>query len=134
MTDANKKKGRILVIDDNEVVLSSIQATLGAAGYDVVATSRTVGSGRHLKDCDLVILDYHMPGLDGGEVLQSLRAAAASTNAKASFYLYTSDPMMEQKHTQLGFDGVFNKKGNKDALVQQVDAAFRLVRLRAMQK
>ncbi len=130
----NKKKGRILVIDDNEIVLNSIQSTLGAAGYDVVATSRTVGTGRHLKDCDLVILDYHMPGLDGREVLQSLRAAAASTQAKASFYLYTSDPQMEQKHAELGFDGVFNKKGNKEALVQQVDAAFRLVRLRAMQK
>lgn len=129
-----KKKSRILVIDDNEVVLNSIQTTLANAGHDVVATSRTVGTGKHLKDCDLVILDYHMPGLDGREVLRSLRAAAASAQARPAFYLYTSDPQMEQKFSELGFDGVFAKKGNKDALIQQVDAALRLLRLKAMQR
>lgn len=128
------KKGRVLVIDDNEVVLNSIEAALAGAGYDVVATSRTVGTGKHLKDCDVVILDYHMPGLDGGEVLKSLKAAAASAHSKPGFYLYTSDPLAEQKHAQLGFDGVFTRKGNKEALVQQVDSALRLARLRAMQK
>lgn len=122
------------MIDDNEVVLNSIQTALSGAGYEVVATTRTVGTGRYLKDCDLVILDYHMPGLDGREVLQSLRAAAQSAQAKPSFFLYTSDSQMEHKHAELGFDGVFTKKGNKDALLQQVDAAFRLVRLKGMQR
>jgi hypothetical protein len=41
---------------------------------------------------------------------------------------------MEQTPTALGFDGAFTKKGNREILVQQVDAALRLVRLRAMQR
>src|SRR5581483_9410726 len=115
-------------------VLTSIQTALAAAGYDVTATSRTVGTARYLKDCDLVILDYHMPGLDGREVLQSLRAAATSAQSKVAFYLYTSDAQLEHEANKLGFDGVFTKKGHREQLVQQVDAAFRLVRLRAMQR
>jgi CheY-like chemotaxis protein len=130
----SRKKGRILVIDDNDAILTSIQTALAAAGYDVVATSQTVGTARHLKECDLVIIDYHMPGLDGREVLQSLKAAAASAGVKPAFYLYTSDAEMEQDPKRLGFDGVFTKKGHREKLVQQVDAALRLIRLRAMQK
>lgn len=130
----NTKKGRILIIDDSEAVLRLARDALSADGYDVVSTSSTVGTGRHLKDCDLVILDYHMPGLNGHEVLLSLRAAAASARTEATFYLYTSDPAIEHAYAQLGFDGVFTKKGDNEALIRQVDAAFRLVRLRAMQK
>jgi two-component system OmpR family response regulator len=129
-----KKKGRILVIDDNEAVLNNVRSTLQMAGYEVVATSKTVGTARHLNDCELVIIDYHMPGLHGGEVLSSLRAAANSAHAKPLFYLYTSDPEIEKAPAELGFDGVFTKKGNRDALLQNVDAAFRLIRLRALQK
>ena len=126
------KKGRIVVIDDNDTVLASISATLTAAGYDVVATTKTVGTARYLKDTHLVILDYHMPGLDGRDVLKSLRAAGAAAQSKPAFYLYTSDPQMEQKATSLGFDGAFTNKGDRDALLQQVDAAMRLARLRAL--
>lgn len=129
MTD---KKGRIVVIDDNDTVLASISATLTGAGYEVVATSKTVGTARHLKDADMVIIDYHMPGLDGRDVLKSLRAAAASAQAKPAFFLYTSDTQMQQKAIALGFDGALTNKGDRNALLQQVDAAMRFARLRAL--
>ena len=127
-TNTEKKKRRILVIDDNETVLSAILGTLSGAGYDVVATQQTVGAGRHLKGCELVIIDYHMPGFDGRDVVRSLRAAAAGV-ATPAFYLYTSDPQMEQKPEELGFDGAFTRKGQPAYLLQQVDAAFRMMDL-----
>ena len=34
----------------------------------------------------------------------------------------------------LGFDGSFTDKGNDEALVSQVNAAFRLIRLRSLSK
>jgi two-component system OmpR family response regulator len=126
MKAGEKRSGRILVIDDNEAVLASIQTTLAAAGYDVVVTTQTVGAARHLKGCGIVLIDYHMPGLDGRDVVRSLRAAAGSMQATPAFYLYTSDPMVEAQPKNFGFDGAFTRKGDRAWLLNQVDAAFRL--------
>jgi CheY-like chemotaxis protein len=131
MKTSEKRKRHILVIDDDEGVLSSIAAVLTGAGYDVIATGQTVGAARHLKGCELVIIDYHMPGFDGRDVVRSLRAAASTLQASPAFYLYTSDLQMEQNPKTLGFDGVFTKKGQGAWLLQQVDAAFRMMDLAA---
>ena len=130
-SSSEKRSRRILVIDDNEAILNSIVAALSGAGYDVIATQQTVGAARHLKDCELVIIDYHMPGLDGGDVVRSLRAAAAGLHATPAFYMYTSDLLLEQKPKELGFDGVFTRKGQGAWLAHQVEAAFRLLDLAA---
>jgi two-component system, OmpR family, response regulator len=87
-----------------------------------------VGAARHLRGVDLVILDYHMPGITGEAVAQSLRAAADTVGISPDIYLYTSDPSVSQ-HLP-GFDGGFSRKGDDEALLAQVDAAFRLKRLR----
>ncbi len=123
-------QGRILIIDDSEVVLSQLKAQLGAAGYDVVTTSQTVGTGRFLRGTDIVIVDYHMPGIDGSHVLESLRAACRDMEIKPFFYLYTTDRNVAASYRSLGFDGAFSEKGDTQALVRQLQAAYRLVKMR----
>jgi len=124
-------KGRVLVIDDSEVLLNRIRGALVAAGYEVIATAQTVGTARHLQGCDLVVVDYHMPGFDGAAVLQNLRGAIRGGEAPL-FYLYTNDENIARDATRLGFNGAFTRKGDDRALVEQVDAAFRMRRLRAL--
>ncbi|MBM4363575.1 MAG: response regulator [Deltaproteobacteria bacterium] len=128
------RKGRILIIDDSEALLGVARAALTPAGYEVVTTAQTVGAARHLRECDLVLVDFHMPGLDGRAVLQSLRAAASASASPPLFYLYTSDLEVERDPEKLGFDGAIRRKGNPAALVQEVDAVFRMLRLRALQR
>ena len=125
---------RILVIDDSDAVLARVANRLGAAGYEVVTTNQTVGAARHLPGCELVILDYHMPGIDGQGVLESLRAAVSSWPKPPLFYLYTSDRAISSSYRRLGFDGGFSNKGDDGTLVRQVDAAFRLIRIKALAK
>jgi CheY-like chemotaxis protein len=123
-------QGRILIIDDSEVVLAQLRQQLAAAGFDVVATSQTVGTGRFLRNTDIVILDYHMPGMDGTHVLESLRAACKDMDVKPWFFLYTTDRSIAASYRSLGFDGAFTEKGDAAALVRQLQAAYRLVKLR----
>ncbi|HTQ46453.1 MAG TPA: protein kinase [Polyangiaceae bacterium] len=129
---------RILVIDDSEVMLGRIRAALEAEGYDVVTTTRAVGNARHIATCDLVIIDYHMPGIDGGTVIQSLRSARSSGGGASEhpclFYLYTSDAQIAGIYQKLGFDGVLTDKGDEASLVKQVKAVFRIVAMRSMRK
>ena len=122
----------ILVMDDHVPLLDRVRARLTAEGWSVVATSQTVGAARHLVACDLVLLDFHMPGIDGASVLDSLRAAARRSGAAPLFYLYTSDAANEDGARGLGFDGAITNKGDEETLVAQVRAIERIVRLRKL--
>jgi two-component system OmpR family response regulator len=122
---------RILVVDDSEVMLERIKRALVLEGYDVLATTQIIGNARHLPTCDLVLIDYHMPGLDGGSVVASLRSLASTIKNACPLFVYTSDPKISTNYAQLGFDGAFSLKGDEQALVRQVAALFRILAIRA---
>jgi two-component system, OmpR family, response regulator len=124
----------ILVIDDSEVMLSRIKKALVADGHVVTTTTQTVGNARHLASCDLVIIDYHMPGIDGLSVKEALRSAASQLAREPLFYLYTSDASIAKSYASLGFDGSFTNKGDEASLVLQVRAVYRLSQIRAVAK
>jgi two-component system, NtrC family, sensor kinase len=121
----------IVVIDDSEVILERIKTRLEAEGYRVITTAQTVGAARHLVGASLVIVDWHMPGMNGGDVFGSLRAATAKSAQRPLFYLYTSDPSVAAAAKGNGFDGSFVNKGDDDSLAQQVGAAMRIAKLKA---
>jgi len=122
--------GKILIIDDSEVILERLRQALAGAGYEVITSSQPVGNARHLKGCDLVILDFHMPGIDGADVLGGFRQAAAGT--RCFFYLYTSDDRVADDFGRMGFDGCFRNKGDVASLLTQVAAVFRRRRMASM--
>src|SRR5438552_13730088 len=69
-------KSRILVIDDEAGIRDSLRMTLEYEGYDYAAAA-TGQEGLALAERetpDLVLLDVKMPGMDGLEVLDRLRA------------------------------------------------------------
>jgi two-component system OmpR family response regulator len=125
------KPRRIMVIDDSEIMLGRIKRALVSEGYDVIATTHPVGNARHLPTCDLVILDFHMPGLDGSSVVASLRALANSLKNECQLFVYSSDKKVESDYARLGFDGAFISKGDEHALVRQVAAVFRRLDIKA---
>jgi DNA-binding response OmpR family regulator len=70
-------KAQILVIDDDRSVLSALRAVLEQAGYEVItAYDGSLGLRYFLdRQPDLAIVDITMPGMDGLEVIQRIRAA-----------------------------------------------------------
>jgi len=70
----------ILVIDDDEPFLEIVGEVLGRAGYTVLtAASGQDGLARARADHpDLILVDYHMPGMTGLMVVQQLQAAEAT--------------------------------------------------------
>jgi len=69
-------KFRVLVIDDESAIRDSLKMTLEYEGYDVIgAATGQEGLALAERDApDLVLLDVKMPGMDGIEVLDRLRA------------------------------------------------------------
>src|SRR5437667_8126976 len=70
-------KPRILVIDDEAPIRDSLKMTLEYEGYEFMgaATGQDGLSLVEREAPDLVLLDVKMPGMDGLEVLDRLRAA-----------------------------------------------------------
>ena len=130
-----ESQGRILVIDDSWVILQKLKARLTAQGFDVLTTTGVTAAVKLLKNVDLVIVDFHMPGEDGKAVAGILRKELGpdqSAQSATSFYLYTSDEKIAGRYAELGFDGGFLKKGDEEALVSQVDAVFRTIKMRKL--
>ena len=74
--DVSASPRRILVVDDDPMVATTIQRVLRPEGYDVevaLGGAAALDQARARKP-DLVVLDLMMPGVDGLEVCRQLRA------------------------------------------------------------
>jgi len=71
--DAARK--RVIVVDDNEILLRAWKKILGRDGYTCFATSNPEAALDALENegADLVICDIVMPHMDGFELLQRTR-------------------------------------------------------------
>lgn len=67
----------VLVVEDEERIVSFVRRGLTAAGYEVTSTASGIEALDLLNrgGVDLVLLDFGLPDLDGLEVVQRMRAA-----------------------------------------------------------
>ena len=81
------EKKRILLIDNEEGLCRMMEAVLLDSGYKVKAYTRSFQAVEEFVpgDWDLVISDIKMPGMDGLEVLQRIKAMQARQWAGVDF-------------------------------------------------
>ena len=68
---------RILIVDDQDANVLLLDKILRQAGYRNVNSTmepRTVAALHRSQDFDLILLDLHMPQVDGFEVMEALKA------------------------------------------------------------
>lgn len=71
-------KSKILIVDDDPGILAMLQLMLRLEGYDAIVCGepRLVVDTMAREKPDLVLLDALMPGLDGIQVLDAVKAHA----------------------------------------------------------
>lgn len=81
-------KIRILVVDDEALVLATVKLMLERDGHEVVAAAGGAAAlqalereAQHARPFDLVISDWLMPGVGGAEVVQAAKALHPSSRA-----------------------------------------------------
>ena len=101
----------ILVIEDNEKNRKLVRDVLNFRGYRVVEAV-TAEDGLKLAEespPDLVVMDIHLPGMNGIEALGELRAKEATRAIPV--LAFTASVMPQDRHTitSAGFDGFLSK-------------------------
>jgi pilus assembly protein CpaE len=88
---------RILAVDDNQVNLKVVSATLSHAGYEVFTALSGLEALAQVEQVrpDLVILDITMPEMDGYEVCRRLRAKPATSHIP--IMMLTAHDTLEEK-------------------------------------
>jgi two-component system response regulator CpxR len=78
-----RPKKIILCVDDNEQSLSIRKFMLETRGYAVVACTNGNDALAAFRDsgADLILADLMMPGLDGAELVQQIKAVSPETPA-----------------------------------------------------
>ena len=126
------ERGTLLVVDDDGVSRAVFAKALEARGHTVLL-ARDGAEALEIVERqvpDLVVLDVLMPGLDGYEVLQRLRAAAATREVPVLMISSKDDVAGIVKAVQLGADDFMFKPIDDVLLHLRVDACLERRRLR----
>ncbi len=116
--------GKILVIDDEDIVRRSCSRTLSPLGYEVRLTQSSLDGLRMIDEekFDLVLTDIKMPDMDGIEVLKQVR----DRFPEMKVIIMTGYQSVENalKSVQLGAFDYIEKPFSPDTLISSVSKAL----------
>jgi two-component system cell cycle response regulator len=111
----------ILVVDDQLANLQLLEYLLSCSGHTVVAAlGGRVGleKARELTP-DLIVIDLHMPGMDGWELAQRIRRDAVLADTR--LLAVSMGPATTTGAREAGFDGFFPMPFEPGDLMRTVD-------------
>ena len=116
---------KVLIIEDDEVIASSMAQHLSGAGFDPVTVGRgEVGLARLRYEApDVLVLDLMLPALDGWSLIESARAEGIGTPI---IVVSARGTEHDRVHAlQIGADDYLVKPFSMGELVARVRAAVR---------
>lgn len=125
---------RIVVVDDDVIILRNIDSTLSQGGFRVTCLK----SGKMLLNyvkknpVDMLLLDIRMPDMDGFETLQALRIWEKENSLKAApviFLTASDDGETETRGLSLGAMDFIRKPFAPEVLKLRVSNLLELIRL-----
>jgi PAS domain S-box-containing protein len=123
---------RVLVVDDNEVNRMVLVRTLESFGAQAIEFESGVRALAWVHDvhqagldCDLILLDAHMPDLDGFELAAQLRAIPGCTETPLIMLSSAGLKGDAQRSREVGFDAYLSKPFTRQELLQVISRVFR---------
>jgi putative two-component system response regulator len=115
---------RLLVVDDNAANIELLEQVLEQSGYTEVLSTRDPESVPDMcstHEPDLLLLDLHMPGLSGYDVLTAIRELLEPPHSLPVLVL-TADSTREARHRALSL-------GARDFVTKPIDPTELLLRV-----
>jgi DNA-binding NtrC family response regulator len=124
-----KSKGKIFLVDDDDLILSMLSRALKSEGYEVhsdTGTDEVINKIRS-RSPDIIILDINLPGRSGIEILEEIKL-----KLDAEVVMLTADDTAETavKAMKLGAADYFTKPFNMDEVKIVINNIREKVQLR----
>lgn len=115
----------LLITDDHESVLHTLDYVLGLRGYRaLLANSGAAALDIAAKETfDAALLDLHMPGMDGLALCRALRERSIAAGRKLPIWIMTAGyvPSITTMAAQAGALAVLKKPFDCDELLKEVE-------------
>ncbi len=131
MHEDTRHYGEILIVDDTPATIGVVRTALHEAGYHVaVATSGEKALAQAaLTTPDLILLDILMPGMDGYETCQRLKARETTRDIPIIFMTVVTESFDKVKGFQLGAVDYLTKPVETEELLARVRTHLSIARL-----
>ncbi len=119
-------KGNILIVDDNEYVREPLGLMLGFMGHTISYAAEGLTALEMVREnaFDLILLDLMMPGMDGSEVLQRLKASPSSRHIPVVMISALDDLELVARCIKLGAEDYLFKPYNEVLLEARVESCL----------
>ena len=120
---------KVLLVDDDEIVLDYLSLFVAAAGYDVVRATNGEAAlaAMHQDFAQIVMLDVSMPGMDGLELCRAIRRRTYS--GYVYILLHTSRDTDEDilEGLDAGADDYLRKGTPKAQIIRRLSTGQRIL-------
>lgn len=128
--ELNDKTYKILLVEDDENISSSLKTALEARNYKVDVFSDGLKAIRHLEkatadSADLVLLDLMLPGANGWEILVKIRSLPQTLNWPVIMITCVDDESSETRALYDGADDYVTKPFTMKVLLARIEANLR---------
>lgn len=122
---------KVLVVDDNEVSLTLLEATLAAVGYQVESARDGAEAMERLRSNEvrLVVSDWEMPRMSGLELCRAIRAEDFPGYIYVILVTSHDSPQETVAGLSAGADDFLGKPFNPSELIARVRAGERILSL-----
>ena len=120
---------RVLLVDDDENFRAWLTQLMRRLGFAVLTASNGEHALTLLREAsvDLLISDYHMPHVDGFDLIRAIRADPALSNQYAVMLTAKDDIESKVEALTIGYDDFLAKSCTEVEVIAKVVAAKRLV-------
>jgi two-component system response regulator FixJ len=120
----SKNSGTVLVVDDDAAVRSSLKFALEVEGFSVRLYDRPAAllADENLPRCGCLVVDYRMPGMDGLQLVDALRARGVVL--PAILITVRANKQLRIFAAKSGIDYVLEKPLSDGALVESIRSAL----------
>ena len=121
------EKKRILVVDDDKVVLEIAKDVLTRVGYSVFTSEESLGTSQRVAKIKphLIVMDINMPGLGGDRICRILKDSYINKEMKIILYSTKDQDELKKLAAETDADDYLTKSSNYQELVEKANSLLK---------